>query len=149
MLRFTRISRLTDERSRCQHPEPFVIASLGSRNNIQFGRIGDMVCSPPSHDCWISVIPAGRLTRRFYCVLLSPFFASSVDSVCTIVEWETYDITFQFYTRRPVLTAYRVLGPSKSANATLTKTRQRGPRVRPSLTKRRRASSARSVGSPL
>jgi hypothetical protein len=56
------------------------------------------------------------------------------------VEWETYDITYQPSTCLPVLTAYRVLRPSKNANAS--RMRQRQPRASQKRTKWPRTSSA-------
>ena len=52
-------------------------------------------------------------------------------------------------TRFPVLTTYRVPRPSKNANATPTKMRQRVPRARPSRTRLRKRLSAQSVSSHL
>ena len=43
MSRFMRVSTLTDERPGYIHPMPFVILSLCSRNNVEFGRAGDMI----------------------------------------------------------------------------------------------------------
>ena len=48
MLRFTRTSTRTDERSRHLHPTQIVILSLGSPNKVEFGRVGDIVCC--AHD---------------------------------------------------------------------------------------------------
>jgi hypothetical protein len=47
MLRHTPINTLTGKTSRHPHPAPFVLLSLGGRNNVEFGRVGDMV----SHHC--------------------------------------------------------------------------------------------------
>jgi hypothetical protein len=38
-----RISTLTDERPGYIYPVPFVVLSLRSRNNVEFGRAGDMI----------------------------------------------------------------------------------------------------------
>jgi hypothetical protein len=43
MLRLMRISTLTGERPRYFYTVPFVVLSLCSRNNVEFGRAGDMI----------------------------------------------------------------------------------------------------------
>jgi hypothetical protein len=65
MLRFTRTSTLTDERSRHLHPTRFVILGLGGRNKVEFGRVGDMVCC--AHDGLFRRAGSSEVLNRANC----------------------------------------------------------------------------------
>lgn len=128
----------------------FVILSLGSRNNVKFGRAGDMVCCfHDIDDC----LPASirSLVRWMFCRAGPSDALNRANCHFLRIYYRGMGNVrhHSVSTRFPVLTAYRVPRPSKNANATPTKARQRGPRARPSRTRRRKTLSAWSVSSPL